>query len=449
MLPSEFLAVILPYASLFCKRVFIHAQFLLVGAILAPGKRTVTAVLRIMGLSQEKAFDKYHRVLSHAQWSALTASRLLLQQILGIFIGQQPLVVGIDETLERRWGSQIKARGIYRDAVRSSDSHFVKCSGLRWMCVLILTKVSWANRVWALPFLTALAPSERYYQDKARVHKKLTDWARQLLLQVKRWVGDRQVIAVGDSTGPPGGYAVIDLLKALQGQVSLISRLRLDAALYEPVPDRVKGQRGRPALKGKRLPTLFKVANDAATPWHWLRVADWYGGQSESVEYCTGTAIWYHTGKQPVTIRWVIVRLAGKLTGLVSNDDQLSGIELIEYFVRRWSIEVTFGLVRAHLGVESQRQWSDKAIARTTPILLGLFSLVTLLADSLQKQGLLVSQISSWYVKKEPTFSDALACVRGHLWQEMNFCTSEKEVVHVKMSQQQYQLWQNALAWAA
>ena len=443
-LPSEFLTVILPYASLFCKRVFVHVQLLVAGALLAPGKRTISSVLRIVGLHQEKAFHKYHRVLSHAQWSTLAASRRLLQQLLAIFIGQEPLIVGIDETLERRWGAKIKARGIYRDAIRSSDSHFVKCSGLRWISVMVLTKVSWANRIWALPFLTALAPSERYYQEKPRVHKKLTDWARQLLLQVKRWVGDRQVVAVGDSS-----YAVIDLLTALQGQVSLISRLRLDAALYGPVPMPLPGQRGRKRLKGARLPTLFKVAGDKATGWQKLEVADWYGGQSQTVDYVTGTALWYHTGKKPVAIRWVLIRLENKLTGLVSNDPTLRADKMISYFVRRWSIETTFALVRAHLGVETQRQWSDLAIGRTTPVLMGLFSLVTLLANSLQKRGQLVCQVSSWYSKEELTFSDALAGVRRYLWQEMIFCTSEKEVVHVKMSQQQYQLWQNALAWAA
>lgn len=161
-LPSEFLTLILPYANLFCKRVFVHVQLLLTGALLAPGKRTVTSVLRIMGLSQEKAFHKYHRVLSQAQWSALRASRILLHQVLGVFVGDGPLVVGIDEHLERRWGAKIKGRGIYRDAVRSSGSHFVKSSGLRWVSVMMLTPISWAKRVWALPFLTALAPSERY-----------------------------------------------------------------------------------------------------------------------------------------------------------------------------------------------------------------------------------------------------------------------------------------------
>ena len=238
-LPREFLALISPYASLFSKRVFVHVQLLLAGAILTPAKRTITAALRIIGLHQYKAFHKYHPVLSHAYWSALAASRILLHQLLITFIGEEPLIIGIDETQERRQEANITARGIYRDAVRSSGSHFVKCSGLRWMSVMLLVKIRWADRVWALPFLTALAPSKGLYTAKKRAHKPLTDWARQLLLLVKRGVDDRQLIAVADSS-----YAVIDLLHRLVGQVSLISRLRLDTALYEPVPPAEAGRRG-------------------------------------------------------------------------------------------------------------------------------------------------------------------------------------------------------------
>lgn len=443
-LPSEFLTLILPYANLFCKRVFVHVQLLLTGAILAPGKRTVTSVLRIMGLSQEKAFHKYHRVLSHTRWSALQASHILLNQLLGVLIGDGPLVVGIDEHLERRWGAKIKGRGIYRDAVRSSGSHFVKSSGLRWVSVMVLTPISWAKRVWALPFLTALAPSERYYEDKLRAHKPLTVWARQLLLLVKRWAGERAVVAVGDQS-----YAVIDLLRSLQGQVALISRLRLDAALYEPAGERESGQRGRKRLKGKRLAALTKVAEAATTIWTELTVVHGYGGKSQTVEYTTGTALWYHTGKKPVPIRWVLVRWEGKLTGLVCNDTNLSAVQIIEYFIWRWSVEVTFAQVRAHLGVETQRQWSDLAIARTTPVLMGLFSLVTLLANTLWQAGFLLKASSSWYEKDHVTFSDAIGNVRCWLWGELNFETSAFETGYVKMPRQQFLLWQSALAWAA
>ena len=166
--PNEFLTLIISYAGLFSKRVFAHVKLLLAGAILAPGKRTVCGVLRIVGFSREQNFHKYHRVLSLAHWSGLQAGRILLLQLLDCFLPAGPVVVGIDETLERRWGSKIKKRGIYRDAVRSSGTHFAKSSGLRWISMMLLLPIDWAARVWALPFLTVLAPSERYSQQQGK-----------------------------------------------------------------------------------------------------------------------------------------------------------------------------------------------------------------------------------------------------------------------------------------
>jgi DDE superfamily endonuclease len=443
-LPSEFLAVIIPYTRLFSRRVFAHVQLLVVGALLAPGKRTITSVLRIVGLSQERHFHKYHRVLSDAHWSARAGGQLLLGQLVSAFAGSGPVLIGLDETLERRWGKRIAALGVYRDAVRSSKDYFVKCSGLRWMSVQLLVSIPWAGRVWALPFLTALAPSEKWAQAQQRRHKKLTDWARQLLLQVKRWLPEQQVIAVGDS-----GYAVLDLLHAVRPYVTLITRLRLDAALYAPVPERLPGQRGRARLKGERLPLLSQVAADPRTEWQLLDLPADARGREQHVEIATGTALWYHSGKPPVPIRWVLVRQGDKLSAFLSTQQQLSAAAIVTYFTRRWAIEVTFAQVRAHLGVESQRQWSEGAIARTTPVLLSLFSLVTLLAHRLHGLGLLCCQTSAWYQKATLTFSDALAAVRRYLWAHPLFSTSADDAVTVKLTRTQFLIWQEALAWAA
>src|SRR5512141_3125716 len=210
-------------------------HIMVAGAILATGKRTVSAVLRVMGLSQERNYPKYHQVLSRAAWSGLTVSLILLRLLLRAFAKfGEPLVFGIDETIERRRGDKIKAKGIYRDPVRSSKSHFVKASGLRWISVMWLTTIPWAQRIWALPFLSVLAPSERYHQERDMAHKKLTDWARQMITQVQRWLPNRRIVVVADSS-----YAVLELLAAardLPTPVSLITRLRLDAALYDPAP---------------------------------------------------------------------------------------------------------------------------------------------------------------------------------------------------------------------
>ena len=163
-LPATFTSVISIFVSVFSRPVWQPAKVLLAGAILAPGKRTVSSVLRLMGQADEPHFQTYHRVLNRASWASLKASRFLLRFMLAIFIPWwDTLVFGLDDTIERRWGQQIKARGIYRDPVRSSHSHVVKVSGLRWLCGLLLSPIPWAKRVWALPFLSVLCPSERFY----------------------------------------------------------------------------------------------------------------------------------------------------------------------------------------------------------------------------------------------------------------------------------------------
>ena len=285
--PSEFQAVIIPYVRLFSRRVFAHVQLLLLGAILAPGKRTVTAALRIVGLGQQPGWHKYHRVLSRARWSARAASHVLLGQLVAAFLPAGPLVFGLDETLERRWGPRIAARGIYRDAVRSSEAHLVKCSGLRWLCVCLLTPLPWAARVWTLPVLTVLAPSAGWATARGRRHKTVTDWARQAVRQLARWLPGRRLICLGDS-----GYAVLSLLAATRAQTRWLTRLRRDAALVEPAPTRQPGQPGRSRVKGARLPGLAQVAAAATTGWQVLPLPADARGPTRQIEVATGTALW-------------------------------------------------------------------------------------------------------------------------------------------------------------
>jgi hypothetical protein len=241
-LPTTMVQVLAPFVPLFSKRVWAHVQPLLAGAILAPGKRTVASALRAVGLQEERRFCRYHRVLSRAAWSSREASRVLLGSLVEAFVPDGPLVLGIDETLERRRGKKIAAKGIYRDPVRSSPSHFVKSSALRWVCVTLLAEVPWAERVWSMPFLSALAYSERYAKEQGKPHKTLTQWAWQLLLLVRRWSPEREIVAVADST-----YASLRLLercRTLKNPIAFITRLRLDAALYEPAPPQYPGQMG-------------------------------------------------------------------------------------------------------------------------------------------------------------------------------------------------------------
>ena len=240
-----------PFSPLFTRPTWRHVLVLVTGAILAPHQRTVAAVLRAVGLEGTARFARYHAVLNRGCWSALAIARVLLMLLIAAFVPQGPVVIGLDDTIERRWGAKIRARGIYRDPVRSSHGHFVKTSGLRWLCAMLLVPMPCAGRIWALPFLTALCPSERYAAQRRVQHKKLTDWARQMLLQIARWLPERRIIAVADHS-----FAALDLLDAVRRHICMISRLRLDARLFAPAAPRHPHAVGRPRCTGERLPTL-------------------------------------------------------------------------------------------------------------------------------------------------------------------------------------------------
>jgi len=444
------LHLLAPFAPLFSARVWRRALVLVAGTLLAPGRRTVCAALRAMGLSQTKRWSCYHRVLNRARWSSLAGARVLLGLLVAAFAPAGPLVFGLDETIERRWGPRIAAKGLYRDAVRSSKGYFVKVSGLRWLCLMLLVPIPWAGRTWALPFLTILAPSARHDRERGRRHKKLTDWARQALLQLRRWLPGRALVVVADS-----GYAAIELLARcarLAAPIAVVTRLRLDAALYAPAPPRQPGQRGRPRKKGPRLPTLAARLGAPATAWAAVTVADWYSEGPRTVEVASATAVWYHGGLPPVPIRWVLVRdPEGRFAtqALLCTDPTAEPAQILAWFVLRWQLEVTFEEVRRHLGVETQRQWSDLAILRATPALLGLFSLVTLWAHPrMGPTGAVVRQ-AAWYHKALPTFSDALALVRRELWAQAAFCTSPSDPDVVEIPRAFLDRLTDALCYAA
>jgi hypothetical protein len=448
-LPLAFSSVIGVFVPVFSRPVWQHVKVLLTGAVLAPGKRTVTAMLQIMGRSAASDFQTYHRVLNRAVWSPLTASRLLLRLLVAVFIPRGVVVVGLDDTIERRRGEQIKAKGIYRDPVRSSQAYFVKVSGLRWLACMVLLPLSWANRVWALPFLTVLCPSERFYEQRGRRHQTLTERAWQMIRLVGRWLPGRDLVFVADSS-----FAALELLDkvATLPRASVITRLRLDAALYDPPPPRKPKTMGRPRLKGKRRPTLEAVLADKRTQWTTLRVEQWYGKGPREVEVATDTAVWYHTGKPPVAIRWVLIRDPQedfKPQALLSTNLAYTPEQILPWFVRRWTMEVTFEEARAHLGMETQRQWNDRAIARTTPALLSLYSIVTLTAHLLIDKGATCVRSTAWYRKTRPTFSDALALVRRQLWDHLHFSMSQQETDMIKIPRALFERFIDAVCYAA
>ncbi len=247
-----------------------------------------------------------------------------------------------------------------------------------------------------------------------------------MALQARRWLPGREIVLLGDSS-----FAALEFLVTLARHgLTGITRLRLDAALYEPAPLRKPGTVGRPCTKGARLPNLANVLADQDTPWMRITVPGWYGEGERAVEICSATAVWRHAGLPVLPIRWVLLRDPQRRfdpQALLCTDPARDPLQIVRWFIQRWQVEVTFREVRDHLGVETQRQWSDRAIARTTPCLLALFSIVTLLAARLDRRARSAVCIDAWHRKARPTFADTLAAVRRQFWREQGLLLSGRQ----------------------
>jgi DDE superfamily endonuclease len=425
-----------PLLAAFCRRSRETAAALAVGALLAIGPRTVSNCLRALGLAEHPSFTAFHRVLNRNVWSGLTLARTLLRLLVPTFEPGRPFVIiGVDHSLERRRGRRIEPAGHFHDAVRSTGKQKITSRGLRWISAMVLVTVPFAGRIWALPVLTALTPSKAWCERHQRRYRPVTEWAERLLRTLHRWLPDRVIVAVMD-----GEFAAIDLLHRLRRDMVVITRLRLDACLFDP-PSEYKG-RGRYPKKGARQPSLKARITDPATAWKRAVQASRTSWRSGGwIEYATGTALWYHAGKAPLpsaadasrhidalraSIRWVLVRYPDKrhdTEAFLCTDPHMAPLDVLDGYNRRWSMETTYEEARAHLGVETQRQWSDAAIFRTTPLLLGLYSLVTLYVQQNAERLALSPRRAAWYPKPAATFADALARLRQHVWFE-RFATS-------------------------
>lgn len=445
-LPCGIAIVFNTFSTLFTLPTWKHVQVLLSGAILCQGNRRVSSILRVMGFSQEKRFEKYHRVFNRAKWNSMTGAKILLGLLLQLLPSSLPILIVVDDTIERRQGKKIKAKGCYRDAVRSTEKVVVKCFGLKWVSLMLIVSLPWCQRPWALPFMTLLAPSKKANKTRGRAHKTSVDWTMIAVRAISRWL-KRSWVLIGD-----GGFACVRLgHTCLKQNVTLVSRLRLDAALYAftPLPD--KGQRGRHREKGERFASLKKVASDITQSWRDTYI-NWYGGVTKNVRLLSGCHLWYSSGEKPLPIRWVLVvdPDTNEAEAFFSTNMALAPEQIVNWFVLRWNIEVTFFEMRAHLGMETQRQWSDKAIARTTPCLMALFSLVCLFAVEMLKKQPLPILSTAWYNKKgEATFSDIMAFVRRSIWAKNYFNDSGFDGDYMKIKPEQWKSLLDQLVRAA
>ena len=410
---------LLPFAAMFTRPSWLNAVALATGALLCLNRRTVCAALRAVDGAADKGFSRFHRFLSRATWSGLEGARILLGLLHEAFVPEgEPIVGVVDDTVERRRGARIRDKGIYRDAVRSSRGFFVKVEGLRWLSFQLAVRPGFAGRSWGLPFLTVLCRSARADADRGRRHRTLPEKAAWGMRLIARWCPGRRLVMLGD-----GAYASLDLFWRLRDRAVCIARCRMDARFFNPPPPRKKGQRGRPRVVGTRQLAPRTRAVRKATRWERMSIPGWRakdGTMRREVEVATGTALWSAHGKT-LPVRWVLTRdPAGRAEtrAFVCSDPHQSAAQILTWYAMRWAAEVTFQESRRHLGFETQRQWSDRAIRRTTP-LLGLFSLVTLWAAELAATAEKLQVLgAAWYKKPEPTFADCLAAVRRILWAE-------------------------------
>lgn len=439
--------VLEPFRAEFTPPTWARVVTLILGTILARGRRTVAAALRQMGLHDDPNFSSYHQVFNRAAWSPRKLARRLLSAAIIAFVPKSVgLTFAIDETLERRWGKKIRIRGHYRDPLASSKERSVSASGIRWIVLALVVTVPWASRPWALPILSLPSPTPKVSLKLGRRHKTIAEHARQMIACLRRWLPGVPLTVVGDSA-----YSVIELgLACRRRGVGLIAPLRLDARLFTPAPERKPGAVGRPRVAGDRLPNLDVVLADPKADWS-RDVVRWYDGADRALEIASGTAVWYHNGFEPLPIRWVLVRdPAGLLEprAYFSTRPEDEPASIPAEMVKRWPIEVTFEETRAHLGVETQRQWSDTAIERETPCLLGLYSVVALLGEALHRASPIAIRVAAWYAKGEATFSDVLAAVRRECWGFLDIRTSERDPSCAEIPRQQLDRLLNAVCYA-
>ena len=445
--PTSILPVLETFRSEFTPRTWDRVLTLILGTILARGRRTVAAALRQMGLHEAPDFSSYHQVFNRAAWSPLRLARRLLAAAVAAFApAGVGLTFAIDETLERRWGRKIRIRGHYRDPLASSKERSVSASGIRWIVLALVVTPPWASRPWALPILSLPAPTPKISLKLGRRHKTIAERARRMIACLRRWLPGVPLTVVDDSA-----YSVIELgLACRRRDVGLIAPLRLDARLFTPAPERAPGTVGRPRVAGDRLPNLDSVLSDPKTAWSPVAVR-WYDGTDRVLEIVSGTAVWYHNGFEPLPIRWVLTRdPAGRLEprAYFSTRPGDEAATIPAEFVKRWPIEVTFEETRAHLGVETQRQWSDLAIERETPCLLGLYSVVVLLSEALHRASPIAIRTASWYSKAEATFSDVLASMRRECWGFLDIRTSQRDSSWAEIPRPQLDRLLNAVCYA-
>ena len=392
---------------------------LMAGLIVTMGRRTISHVLVLIEPLMDGHWSDYHRLYSTARYSMFELAAALVRQVIQLLPGDVAIELVADDTVDGKDGDRVWAKGTHRDSTHSSRSVDQVKFGHRWLTLCVLVRLEGLSRPWALPVLCGMCVSPKVAQQVGCRPKTPSDLTRQLLMVLMRWLPDRKFILIGD-------YQVIThktaCLAARHAQrVTVIGRLRGDANFYHPPTEQQRRRRvrgGGYCTKGDKAPSPAERVAALATI---EQEVSWYGGSRRKVRYCGETGLWFSKQNCAVVpIRWVCLSGQNKADDyLYSSDATMTAARIIELYVLRWNIEVTFEETRQLLGLESTRHWCRQSVLRVAPLLLGLFTAVTLMWQQLprRKRSDCGDSRTPCYDKSEPTFADALFTVRHELWQ--------------------------------
>jgi hypothetical protein len=398
----------------FTRPTFERFLTLMCGVIVTMGRRSVSRALRVMQPHLRGHWSNYHRVYSQARFSMWKLAAVLARQVVTLLPANEPIVLIVDDTVQEKRGRKVWAKGAHRDAHRSSRSHDGITFGHKWLVMCVLVALPGMARPWALPVLCGLCRPPRTAAGTGQRQKTPCQLSLQLLMRMMRWFPQRRFILLGDSRAVSN--AVACFARRHRDRVTVISRLRADANLYDHPSNQSRAKKGRkkpsPQEQAEHLPRVTQTVS-------------WYGASRRKVSHVTDTALWYsHHNHEVVPIRWVCVladlKLKMEAAYFYSTDPDLPAKRIIEFYALRWNIEVTFEESRALLGLETTRHWCRQSVLRVTPILLGLFTAVALIWKELSRQtnGAQRQRFSQTpcYRKSTMTFADALYWVRWELW---------------------------------
>lgn len=418
-IPDAVQTLLASFSRDFASSVWQRFLSLLIAAVMVQGRRTVWRLIRRSGERSTGHFSSYHRVFSHRHWSSLSLARRLAVAVVDRFVPGGVLELAGDDTVSQHRGEHVYGKGCHRDAVRSSHHHLVHRWGHKWIVLALRVRVTGTSRTWALPMLVALYRTPEESLKAGVVHKTPPQLMRGLLALWIRWFPRRKSVFAGD-----GGFASHELAAFASrhgSRLTLISRIPPNAVLHDLPPLRKPGQTGRPRLVGPRLPSPAEVvASDVSGR---RMTVKWYGGGARRIEVITGTGHWYRQGRGLVPLRWIHVR---DLTGshrdefFFSTAAGMSVRRIVEAYVGRWDIEVTFEEMREHVGLETTRGRCRNTVLRVEPCLFCLYTLIVYWFDHLPRRNQKAIHVA-WVGKTAITFSDALTSVRCNAWDDSLF----------------------------